>query len=92
MPGALAGMDGRLDTAESTHQRVYPCPLKSRGFSIVRLLHGGSGSRRPGRKLPLLSKAKPGTSALPLLVKAVTRQSMCKGKDVEALMPLSNLF
>lgn len=55
-------------------------------------LHGGSGSRRPRQRLPLLSKAKPGTSALPLLVKAVTRQSTCKGKNVEALMPISNLF
>lgn len=92
MPGALAGMDGRLDTAENTHQSVYPRTLKSRGLSVVRLLHGGSGSRRPRQRLPLLSKAKPGTSALPLLVKAVTRQSTCKGKNVEALMPISNLF
>lgn len=33
MPGALVGMDGRLDTAETTHQRVYPCPLKPSRFS-----------------------------------------------------------
>ena len=47
MPGALAGADRRLDTAENTHQGGCPCPLKSSGVSTARLLHGGSGSRRP---------------------------------------------
>lgn len=67
MPGALAGVDGRLDTAEDAHQGVYPCPLKSSGVSKVRL-HGGSGSRRPRWKLPLLSQAKPGTGISPRLL------------------------
>ena len=78
----------RTPTRVSTHVLTSLVVL----VYIVRLLHGGSGSRRPRRKLPLLSKAKPGTSALPLLVKAVTRQSTCKEKDVKALMPISNLF